>query len=70
MTQPNQTYNANAKCLKCGNDEVTTNYHEGCSKATCTTCHAYHCKGGGKEHLLRHCTRCHYEWTEGVLVNA
>jgi len=54
-------YDPNAKCPKCGHDEVRT----------------YYCKTGQPldscwlkiehEHLHRACQRCHYKWLEACL---
>lgn len=50
------------KCTKCGGEDVGINYHD---QAHCE----YGCPGRWieREHQLRCCKRCHYQWVEGVL---
>jgi hypothetical protein len=61
-------YNANATCPKCGNDDVNSQYHDG------MLCGLYNsgCSANnydkGKEHVSRHCKRCHYEWAESPVA--
>ena len=52
-------------CRKCGSDEIGTTWHpkSRCSFDSCHNCHKTHrCKGGDKEHLVRRCRGCQFEW--------
>jgi hypothetical protein len=60
-------YDPKATCVKCGGEDVTSSYHKkneyGCSvigdDAPCNKIQ--------KEHIVRSCTRCYYEWLEAPL---
>ena len=54
-------YNPDSVCVKCGGEDVSTNY---CEKdwIRCPT----HPKPN-RPHIHRHCRCCHYEWLESPL---
>jgi hypothetical protein len=54
-------YNPQAQCPKCRHDDVGTRFHDGSWKGCPWGCPA---SASLKEHIERHCRRCHYEWAE------
>ena len=61
-------FDPNAKCPKCGYEEINTNYFEKVEwVSSCDTCRTYNGKQVVKEHLKRMCTRCHFTWPENIL---
>ncbi len=60
-----ERYKPNANCPKCGWDNVTTSLHK--SGYSWKGCSCTNAPNGGREHLSRHCTRCHYEWAEETI---
>lgn len=57
-------YDKDAFCTKCGGTEISSGYHkksEGCSLLSDA------CSWVKPEHILRHCTNCHWEWLEKPL---
>lgn len=56
-------FNSEARCEKCGHDEISTHYQNGASKLDLA---CYWEKHDG-EHLDRYCRRCGYGWAESVI---
>jgi hypothetical protein len=56
-------YNPDAKCLKCGSDDIASIWNE---KDNCREDD----EGPKSEHIMRVCTRCHFEWPEKPLPTA
>jgi predicted nucleic-acid-binding Zn-ribbon protein len=60
-------YDPNSVCPKCGNTDIASQYHDG------RECDEYgsHCPAPvsqrTREHISRHCKRCHYAFAEAVL---
>ncbi len=51
-------FNPDARCAKCGHDDISAHYDEGCSATGCPR---------HPERIDRHCRRCHFEWSEAPL---
>ncbi len=58
-------YDPVATCPKCGHDDIDTAYvkYGGRYGMPCESWSQI----AEREHLHRHCRRCHYEWCEAVL---
>lgn len=70
-------FDANARCGKCGHDDIGTSYHsvirgEGGFKDGPNCHYGAPCfrECPEKSHLLRHCRRCGYEWLEACVKPA
>jgi len=58
MTRVYITFNPEAKCPKCGGDDIGVFYHGG-------WCYGFACwLKIDEEHLCRRCCRCQYTWVE------
>jgi len=57
-----KSYDEDGVCPKCGNDEISDEWHS-------IYCSRWDCPVGaeGAEHINRTCGRCHYIWAETVL---
>lgn len=63
-------YDPDAKCVKCGSEDVTTSFHQTttCSFDHCDRCHnSTDCEGPSLEHFKRYCRNCLYKWVEATL---
>ena len=60
-----KAFDAQAKCPKCGNDDIATHYHAAGDSRPLDDC--WHTDIAEREHHDRHCRRCSYEWHEGML---
>lgn len=58
-------FDPEAKCPKCGHDDVRVN-HVGGYRYSCT--HEAKPRHPETEHLDRTCQRCHFGWAEAVLA--
>ena len=58
-----EKYKKETVCPKCGNDEITTLYHESSYSFRGCDCNLV----TSNPHMGRHCTRCHYGWAEASL---
>ncbi len=56
----------NAKCPKCGNEDVSVYYHDGYFVGRTSACE-FGSDVNRKEHMHRVCKRCHFEWLEACL---
>jgi hypothetical protein len=61
-----KTFNAKAKCPKCGYKDINTYYCNKQQNASAFTllCYQHDLK---KEHLHRNCKQCHFEWLESCI---
>lgn len=63
-------YNPNAACPKCGNDKLTSSFKRACKDHIPDLEREYGDHDVESpfnilsEHIVRHCTNCHFEWPE------
>ncbi len=61
-------FNPEAKCPKCGFDDINTQYFPRIDWISCCDySRTYNEKQLLKEHLKRYCTRCHFAWPENII---
>lgn len=58
-----EKYDPEAKCPKCGNDDISSKFYE---KGKFDYYDGYH-QHAEYSFIERHCCRCHYEWKEKPL---
>ena len=57
-------YSLKSKCIKCGGKNITVSYHGENDRCYYPLSVCYFVE---KEHMLRHCVTCHFEWLETPL---